>query len=376
MAHLAELWVYPVKSCRGTQISSSELVKSGLALDRQWCIVDVEGTRYIKMEYLSQRKMPCLATIDVEMKLDEGRLVLKAEGMEDLKVPIREEAYKNEEDVEVSCSGMSTTDPENASWCLGTIKGKSAGRKAADWCTQYLNGADVEKKNRKPARYMLVRMNVASTRTMRDYTHNNLEGTHLPRAQMHKFRVGENDGTSFQDFAPFLLVSRNSLEAANRAMGTTGYPITPARASLVVDGAVPWEEEDWAEFAIGPIRFHKIKECPRCSIPCRNQETGGFVFQKGQFNGVKGTSLEFTKVLDKMFPWKKNDEEWGKWKAPVFGVYVGHDGASGTLEVGMKVEVTKRVERPSTCGPSAVVLPAVGALAAVAAYFFLKPKAQ
>ena len=41
---VTELWVYPVKGCRGTRVKSSELTPSGLAFDRAWCVVDLDGS--------------------------------------------------------------------------------------------------------------------------------------------------------------------------------------------------------------------------------------------------------------------------------------------------------------------------------------------
>ena len=45
-----ELWVYPVKAAAGLRIPAAELGEAGLALDRLFCVCDVTGARFAKME--------------------------------------------------------------------------------------------------------------------------------------------------------------------------------------------------------------------------------------------------------------------------------------------------------------------------------------
>ncbi|CAM5234517.1 hypothetical protein SCALM49S_02815 [Streptomyces californicus] len=55
MATVAELITYPVKGCAGTSLSSAELTPAGLAHDRAFMVVGVDGV------YRSQRRDPRLA---------------------------------------------------------------------------------------------------------------------------------------------------------------------------------------------------------------------------------------------------------------------------------------------------------------------------
>lgn len=60
---VSELWVHPIKSCRGISVQRAKFTRAGLVLDRAWAVVDLDGTRHAKMESISQRKLPKLATV-------------------------------------------------------------------------------------------------------------------------------------------------------------------------------------------------------------------------------------------------------------------------------------------------------------------------
>ncbi|MBN9321905.1 MAG: MOSC domain-containing protein, partial [Delftia acidovorans] len=65
---IAQLWVYPVKSCAGITLQKTQVGATGLAWDRHWMVVDAQG------EFLTQRDHPRMAWIRPE--LEAGHLVL------------------------------------------------------------------------------------------------------------------------------------------------------------------------------------------------------------------------------------------------------------------------------------------------------------
>ena len=79
MVHIAELYVYPVKACRGIAVDEWTLEAAGLAYDREWMFVTPEG------RFLTQREWPRLALVVPHLRDD--RLELCAPGQEDLVVP-------------------------------------------------------------------------------------------------------------------------------------------------------------------------------------------------------------------------------------------------------------------------------------------------
>src|SRR5688572_13292605 len=67
-ATIEQLWIYPVKSLAGISVLTATLETAGLAGDREWMIVDGDGL------FLSQRKLPRLATIKTEFQ--NGQITL------------------------------------------------------------------------------------------------------------------------------------------------------------------------------------------------------------------------------------------------------------------------------------------------------------
>ena len=77
-ATLAELNIYPVKSCRGIPLQSARVAATGLADDRHWMLVRPNG------RFVTQRELPRLALIGTAV--DAAGLQLTAPGMPPLSV--------------------------------------------------------------------------------------------------------------------------------------------------------------------------------------------------------------------------------------------------------------------------------------------------
>lgn len=333
-----ELWVHPIKACRGVSVQRSRFTRAGLVYDRAWAVVDVEGTRHAKMESISQRKLPKLATIATSIVGDQ--LEIDAPGMPTLRVPLEEDGYAAEAVLQVECSGVSTT--AGSGWRLGQCEARTAGKDAESWFTEYLNKKEVDSdKSSKPAaRYALAR---SISTGLRDV--NNWAGPKQKESSpfnLQSANVLPGDQVAFQDFAPILISNQSSIEDLNHRMGTHSYPITSFRSNVVMEATGrAWVEEDWLLFEIASQPFRKLKECPRCTVPGRNQTTGDYHFKGGEFDGVKGKLLTPQNTLTKAFPAKAADEEWGNWKGPIFGVYIAPSAESGEIVVGDKLEVTR-----------------------------------
>ena len=133
-----------LKACQGIKLKEAKLTQSGIYLDRSWCIVDRDGTRYRQNEQLSQRKLPCLASIAVTLPKGGKTLRISAPGMPPIEVPIDESAYEKNEEILVECGAKSTT--STGAWQLGTMKSRCAVEEVNEWMTKYLNKADTNKK--------------------------------------------------------------------------------------------------------------------------------------------------------------------------------------------------------------------------------------
>lgn len=270
--------------------------------------------------------------------------------MPQLSVPTAIAGYAEEEEVLVECSGKSTT--TGGGWSLGHIACRSAGSEACNWVTKYLNAIDPagtgDKATTAPSkrrsgkveetRFGLAR-SLETGLSLESYPEIFPVITKSKTDPSYKERFAGNS-KRFQDFAPFLVASLSSARfLAERAKVDT-YPIRSFRASIIVDGVEPWAEESWSQLEVGPasggsdgpIVMRKIKECPRCTVPCRNPDTGDFLFSE---------KLKLWNVLKAIYPRKNSDPEWGSWAGVFFGVYFGHAAQPGVVRVGDVITPTK-----------------------------------
>ncbi len=131
-------------------------------------------------------------------------------------------------------------------------------------------------------------------------------------------------GVGFADGYPLLLIGQASLQALNDRLPQP-IPMDRFRPNIVVAGASPFAEDQWARIRIGDVLAEVVKPCIRCAITRVDQATGlrgdGEPLRTlGQFRKVKG--------------------------GVIFGQNVVHDSI-GTIHVGDEVEVLSRQAAPT-----------------------------
>lgn len=209
---LTSIHRYPVKSCRGEDLDSAEVEPWGLAGDRRWMVVDPEG------RVITAREAHRLLTIHPVIT-DTG-LRLTSPGAATLEVD--------------------TPDPDEQTpvqiWksSLTAAVATSSGA----WLSEVLD---------RPAR--LVYLDDPTRRpTSASYSH-------------------PDDRVSFADGYPLLITTQASLAALNTALaegGAAPIGMHRFRPNVVVDGAVPWAEDDWRRVRVGEATFRAVKGCARC----------------------------------------------------------------------------------------------------------------
>lgn len=74
IAEVAEIFIYPIKSCAGSSVSHAQLTQQGFDLDRRWMVVRLrEG----KVEKISLREEPRLTLIQPSIDETHNRLIIK-----------------------------------------------------------------------------------------------------------------------------------------------------------------------------------------------------------------------------------------------------------------------------------------------------------
>lgn len=217
------LFVYPVKGCRGTAVTSASLGERGLEDDRRWMITTREG------RFLTQRELPVMARVVPGLTDETLSLRLDAETVT---VPRRDEGAPLE--VRVWRDTVAAVCPS-----------AEADRALSAWL-----GREVR----------LVRFP---------------ETSHRPCDPA--FAPGESH-TAFADGFPLLVTTEGSLDALNRALAErarAAVPMARFRPSIVVrDVAAGCEDRHrWLHLG-GNAAIELVKPCDRCVVATTDQETG------------------------------------------------------------------------------------------------------
>ena len=227
MPAVADLFIYPVKSCAGIRVASADLWETGLYLDRLWMVVTEDG------RFISQRTVPRLALVSTALRFET--LQLRAPGMLRLDIPIGGFDYAPERRIEVGVwRDQVAAFPEN--------------ELVATWFSRFLE------------------MPVRLVRIDPDF-----------RRICNPVWTREHEAiTQFADGYPLLVISKASLDDLNRRLQAAGNPPVPIerfRPNIVIDGVDAYGEDHLATLAAPGYEFRMVKPCVRCGIPCVDQQT-------------------------------------------------------------------------------------------------------
>jgi len=215
------LFVYPVKSCGGTALTTAEIGPRGFQHDREFMVVDTASGLF-----LTQREYPRMALI--RPQIVAGVLRLCGAGMPPLAVqPLSDGIMRSVVVWRDRCRAV------------------DQGDEAARWLRDFLQ-TDCR----------LVRMAQDEVRAVDP-----------------AYAVSSDDQVGFADGYPFLLLSEESLADLNTRLAEP-LPMNRFRPNIVVSGAGrPYLEDQWRQIRIGETLFQIVKSCARCVITTTDQET-------------------------------------------------------------------------------------------------------
>lgn len=211
------LYIYPVKSLAGIQVSSFEMDDFGPKGDRRWMIVD-EDRRFV-----TQRALPELVKITTSLVGDKVSVHVPGEGDFALQA--------TEQELRVLV------------W--------------RDWVKAF-EGA--------------VEANQALTR----FCGKDLRFVYMPDTSFRRVdagRVTEYRRVGFADGFPFLITSLASLDELNERLDAP-VDMRRFRPNIVVEGATPWQEDQWSRLKLGEQHFDIVKPCSRCVLTTVDPDTG------------------------------------------------------------------------------------------------------
>jgi uncharacterized protein len=227
-AKIAQLFIYPIKSCGGIELKEAVLTDTGLDLDRAWMVVDEQGA------FLTQRQLPRMTLI--QPTLTSFDMIVKAPGMSSLKLAIDDVAA-----------------PVTVKVWEDTVKAFDMGDEAAYWFSDFLNQT-----------VRLVRFDPAQT-----------------RLSSMKWTNGVEAKNGFDDGFAVLVTSVATLKELNDKLAAAGEKaVTMARfrPNVVLTGIDAHDEDRLDTLHIstqeGVAQLKHVKPCARCTIPDVDLQTG------------------------------------------------------------------------------------------------------
>ncbi|XP_072804815.1 mitochondrial amidoxime-reducing component 1 isoform X14 [Vicugna pacos] len=213
---VAQLCIYPIKSCKGVSVSAAECtalgLRSGHLRDRFWMVINKMGNM------VTARQEPRLVLISPTCEGDT--LTLSAAYTRDLQLPIQ----------------TPTTNAVHKCRVHGLeIEGRDCGEAAAQWITSFL----------KTQPYRLVHFEPH----MRPRNSHQIEDVFRP-----------TDQVVYADASPFLILSEASLADLNSRLEKK-VKATNFRPNILISGCGVYAEDSWDELLIGDVELKRVMAC-------------------------------------------------------------------------------------------------------------------
>jgi len=220
MLRISQLFIYPIKSLGGIELTCAEVTDRGFKFDRRWMLVDKNN------RFLSQREYAEMALLKVKIT-DTGLLVKYTHYPHDaIVVPFMPQTNQTGKFI---------------IWD-DTVAGQYVSDAIDQWFSKVLS---------------------ISCRLvyMPDDSHREVN----PKYAVDKI-------TSLSDAYPFMMVGQSSLDDLNSRL-TEQLPINRFRPNMVFTGGAAFDEDTMGHIKINDIDFYGVKLCARCPIPTIDQDT-------------------------------------------------------------------------------------------------------
>lgn len=217
MATLSRLFIHPVKSMRGLQLSHAQVTASGLAFDRLFMLTDPQGT------FITARQYPQLVQFTPSLLPD----------------------------------GLMITSPDGDTLCVRFRDFSGQGHPTEVWGNHFTAVIAPEAVNQWLSGYL--KRDVQLRWVGEELTRRVKKHAEVP--------------LSFADGFPYLLMNEASMrDLQNRC--PSGVKLEQFRPNLVVSGAEAYAEDTWQTIRIGEVIFDLVKPCSRCVLTTVSTERG------------------------------------------------------------------------------------------------------
>eukprot|EP01059_Diplonema_ambulator_P030442 TRINITY_DN5215_c0_g5_i1.p1 TRINITY_DN5215_c0_g5~~TRINITY_DN5215_c0_g5_i1.p1 ORF type:complete len:346 (+),score=90.29 TRINITY_DN5215_c0_g5_i1:37-1074(+) len=235
------LFVYPVKSCNGIEVSEATVGEKGFLYDRYWIIVDGKGNM------VTMRQVTELGRIKTQLVEEDGRtgVVMSTDTNGEITVMEMDDSEKR----------VDTT-----VWGATMHKALDCGDEVGAWIDS------------------VVGVNAPTYRLLQC-------PKDLPGRSVNMLRTEGVPGdftTGFADGYPYLLILQSSIDVVNKeAKESPSYDsskntldVRRFRPNILVEGEVPHDDDDeWLQIEVGDATFYCVTACERCVMTTINPDT-------------------------------------------------------------------------------------------------------
>lgn len=218
MLQVSQLFIYPIKSLGGIELTKGTVTDRGFQYDRRWMLVNDQG------EFMTQRNLPEMA------------LFTTAISSEALTISHKKKA------VSISIPLESSDETMMVQVWSDRCRARLVDKEINTWFSDLLS-----------INCKLV--------YMPETTRRRVDGRYAQHKEI----------TSFSDAYPFLLIGQSSLDDINSRIPDS-LPINRFRPNIVFTGGSAFEEDEWAHFTISEMDFYGVKLCARCVVTTINQD--------------------------------------------------------------------------------------------------------
>lgn len=291
------LWIYPIKSCRGVELSQGTVISTGMQYDRQFSFARLQGGfpassdetdpgASYEWKFFTQRERPQLARLRTEIWVPDPSSStysadhpnVQSEGVLVIKVPIEEGFWGWMSDISVRLGGgafeRSLQVPFNPT--KKQIKENCYDiEKMTIWkdSPPSLIVASTSPSKNNPVMKELSRfLNISSCLALFRVS----DERDVYRCAPCKEQLGYQSRVGFQDAYPLHILNLASVRDVGKRLikGSPRLSALQFRCNILVTGPEAYDEDDWKRIKIGESKYYVCCRTARCGLPNVNQITG------------------------------------------------------------------------------------------------------
>ncbi|MCJ1464279.1 hypothetical protein MMC07_002892 [Pseudocyphellaria aurata] len=291
------LWIYPVKSCRGVELSEGTVISTGMQYDRQFSFARLQGgfpasstetdaEAKIEWKFITQRERPQLAQVKTEIWIPDplspdyspDHPNVQSEGVLIFKFPIEDGLWGWMSNQFVRMGGRAFERSFQVPYNPTQKQIKDAGyetEKMIIWKDSPLSLliASTSPSQNNPVMKELSRfLNISSSLGLFRVS----DERELYRCAPRKEQLGYQSRVGFQDAYPLHLLNLASVRDVGKRL-IKGSPTLSAlqfRCNILITGPEAYAEDDWKSIKIGESEYYVCCRTARCILPNVNQITG------------------------------------------------------------------------------------------------------